>query len=122
MPAMARHYEFSMSLIKHYRANLTLRYLPVRYEDLVTDPTGTLGTVLAFIGADPALIPAEKFLLENKFNSSPRIPAHAILQEPLHHRGRYRFRAYEQQLPALFSEVRPVLTPWIEELGYGDSP
>lgn len=121
MPAMARHYEFSMSLIKHFRSNLTLRYLPVRYEDLVTDPTGTLKTVLAFIGADPALIPADKILHENKFNPSPRVPAHAILQEPLHQRGRYRFREYEQLLPALFSEVRPILTPWIEELGYGEA-
>jgi tetratricopeptide (TPR) repeat protein len=121
MPAMARHYEFTMSLIKHFRANLTLRYLPVRYEDLVSSPTATLKTVLAFIGADPAAIPAETILQENKFKPSPRIPAHAILQEPLHQRGRYRFRDYEQQLPALFSEVRPVLNPWIEELGYGEA-
>jgi len=122
MLAAARHYDFTMSLIKHFRANLTLRYLPVRYEDLVTSPAATLKTVLNFIGADPALIPKDSILKANKFTQTPRIPVHAILQEKLHQRGRYRYRDYEAELPALFSEVRPILTPWIDELGYGDAP
>jgi hypothetical protein len=122
MPAMARHYDFTMSLVKHFRTNLTLRYLPIRYEDLVTSPAATLKTVLAFIGVDPSVTPPETTLLDNKFTATPRIPAHVILQEPVHQRGRYRYLDYERELPALFSEVRPVLNPWIDELGYGDAP
>jgi tetratricopeptide (TPR) repeat protein len=120
MLTMARHYDFTMSLIKHFRANISLRYLPIRYENLTSNPAGTLKTILDFIGADAASVPRKSILQANEFSNTPRIPQHAILQEPLHHRGRYRYRDYERELPALFSEVRPILTPWIDELGYGD--
>jgi tetratricopeptide (TPR) repeat protein len=122
MPAIARHYDFTMSLIKHFRGQLTLRYLPVRYEDLVTNPTATLTTVLNFIGADPAGLPAEAILRANDFQPQNRMPAHAIMREPMHQRGLYRYRAYEAERPALFSDIRPIMDPWIAELGYGDTP
>ena len=33
----ARHYVRVMDLVQHYRAEMTLRYLPIRYEDIVAD-------------------------------------------------------------------------------------
>lgn len=122
MPAIARHYDVTMSLIKHFRGQLTLRYLPVRYEDMVSSPAATLTKVLDFIGAEHSTLPAEAVLQANAFQPQNRIPAHAIMQEPLHRRGLYRYRAYEAELPGLFSEIRPILAPWIAELGYGDAP
>jgi len=118
MPAMARHYDLTMSLIRHYRGQLTLRYLPVRYETLVESPAATLRDILAFIGADPSLVPDDATLRANEFLHRAPVPAHSIMQEPLHTRGLYRHRAYEAVVPALFSEVRPALEPWIAELGY----
>jgi tetratricopeptide (TPR) repeat protein len=90
MAATARHYDTMMGMVKHYRAQLTLRYLPLRYEDLVTAPGKSLARV------------------------------HIIVREPLHDRGLFRFREYRAQMPGLFGEVRDLLLPWISELGYGD--
>jgi len=118
MPALAQHYDLTMSLIRHYRGQLTLRYLPLRYENLVESPATVLRDLLSFIGADPATVPGEEILRANDVLSRQPVPAHVIMQEPLHRRGLYRYRAYESVLPALFSEVRPVLAPWIAELGY----
>ena len=65
MPATAQHYALTMDMIKHYRGQLTLRYLPVRYEDLVTDPGATLRRVMEFIGVDPVMLPPEDALRAN---------------------------------------------------------
>jgi tetratricopeptide (TPR) repeat protein len=118
MPALAQHYDLTMSLIRHFRGQLTLRYFPLRYETLVESPVSALRDLLSFIGADPATVPGEEILRANDVLSRQPVPAHVIMQEPLHRRGLYRYRAYESVLPALFSEVRPVLAPWIAELGY----
>jgi hypothetical protein len=118
MPALAQHYDLTMSLIRHYRGQLTLRYLPVRYESMVESPAAVLRDILSFIGADPATVPGEEMLRANDVLPGQPVPAHVIMQEPMHSRGLYRYRAYEAVLPALFSEVRPVLAPWIAELGY----
>lgn len=118
---LARHYDFTMNLIKHFRGQLTLRYLPVRYEDLVDEPLETLREIAAFIGTD-ARLPDEFSLRANEIFASPRIPAHAAVQQPLHRRSRYKYRAYEAMMPNLFSEVRPILEPWINDLGYAGAP
>ncbi|MDE8348422.1 MAG: sulfotransferase [Acidocella sp.] len=121
MVATARHYDVSMSMIKHYRGQLALRYLPVRYEPLVSDPLAVLQNIVKFIGAAPVKLPSKAALRINAFQPSPRIPAHVAVQQPLHERGAYRYRAYEAALPQLFNEVRPILEGWIEALGYGAS-
>ncbi|MDR3521815.1 MAG: sulfotransferase [Acidocella sp.] len=121
MVAAARHYDLSMSMIKHYRGQLALRYLPVRYEALVSDPLIVLQSIVKFIGAAPVKLPSKAVVRINAFQPMPRIPAHVVMQQPLHERGTYRYRAYEAALPQLFSEVRPILEGWIEELGYGAS-
>ena len=41
-----------MDLVQHYRAEMTLRYLPVRYEDIVADQEASVRAMLAFIGED----------------------------------------------------------------------
>lgn len=122
MPATARHYALTMNMIKHYRGQLTLRYLPVRYEDLVRDPKATLRRVLAFIGADPTALPPDDALRANAASPVGPIPAHYALREPLHQRGLYRHKEYLSVMPNLFSEVQESLNPWIAELGYGAAP
>ncbi len=122
MAATARHYDLTMSMIKHYRGQLALRYLPVRYEMLVSDPLAVLQSIVKFIGAAPVKLPSKPALRVNAFQPMPRVPAHVVTQQPLHERGVYRYRAYEAALPQLFSEVRPILDGWIAELGYQDTP
>jgi len=122
MPAAARHYALTMDLIRHYRANLTLRYLPVRYEELVQSPAATLRRVLEFVGADPATMPHEAMLRANAARPQDPVPAHFSVREALHARGLYRYREYQAVMPNLFAEVRETLKPWIAELGYKADP
>jgi tetratricopeptide (TPR) repeat protein len=118
MAAAARHYALTMDMIKHYRGQLALRYLPVRYETLVAEPAATLHRILEFIGADPALLPEEASLRANAVRPGGPTPAHYALREPVHRRGVYRYREYLKHMPNLFAEIREILAPWIRELGY----
>ena len=48
----AQHYVRVMELVQHYRAEMTLRYLPIRYEDIVADQQASVRAMLAFVGED----------------------------------------------------------------------
>lgn len=108
----AQLYDVQMQAIAHVRGQMTMRYLPLRYEELVTDPALTLCRVHDFIGLsgeDPqALVTA----LPRKV---PRVPVYRTWLEPVHQRGLGRHKKFG----AAFNEVLPLLTPWIERLGYG---
>ncbi|WP_298281446.1 sulfotransferase [Acidocella sp.] len=117
LPALARYFELWSEMLRHYRAQLTLRYLPVRYEELVADPRGQLARVAAFIGAAGEL-PDEAVLRANEARLPDPRPAHAALRAPLHGRGVGRYKAYQRVAPDLFTEIRDRLTPWLAEQGY----
>ncbi|OYV49848.1 MAG: sulfotransferase [Rhodospirillales bacterium 20-60-12] len=108
--SLARLYDMQMSMIRHYRGQMTLRYLPVRYEDLVENPVSTLARLFASlnINGDPTPL----------VNAPERMPlratSHQILHERLHGRSLYRHRHHM----AALEEIMPVLQPWIDELGY----
>jgi len=119
MPALARHYALSMDMVRHYRGQLTLRYLPVRYEDLVATPVATLRRVLDFVGSD-APVPDAAILAANAAPVPEPVPAHVAGREALHTRAAWRHKGYLAQMPSLFGEIREVLEPWIEALGYNE--
>jgi Tfp pilus assembly protein PilF len=118
LPAIAKHYDLVMSMIRHYRGQLTLRYLPVRYEALIEDPGAVLRQILPFIGAG-AEVPADAELRANRRNSAGFVPEHAVVQEPIHARGLNGAERAAAVAPHLFAEVRQILAEWIEALGYG---
>jgi hypothetical protein len=118
LAAIAKHYDLVMSMIQHYRGQLTLRYLPVRYEALLGDPGAVLREILNFIGAE-ADIPGDAELRANRRKAESRVPDHALVQEPIHDRGLHGARRAAAVMPDLFAQVLPNLAPWIEELGYG---
>jgi hypothetical protein len=105
-------------MIRHYRGQLTLRYLPVRYEALIEDPGAVLRQILPFIGAG-AEVPADAELRANRRNSAGFVPEHAVVQEPIHARGLNGAERAAAVAPHLFAEVRQILAEWIEALGYG---
>ncbi len=117
LPALAHYYGLHAEMIRHYRGQLTLRYLPVRYEDLVADPAAVLAEILAFIGGT-APVPAAEILRANAGPLPEPQPAHFIFREPVHTRAAGRYRAYLAAMPQLFAEVQAELAPWIERLGY----
>nr|WP_246344121.1 sulfotransferase [Acidocella aromatica] len=100
VPALARYFSLQARMIGHYRGQLTLRYLPVRYEALVRNPQAVLRAVLDFIGVEEAP------------------PGEAELRESVHERAAFRHKAYLAEMPHLFDDVREELTPWISAMGY----
>ncbi len=115
LPGLARYFVLQAEMIKHYRGQLTLRYLPVRYEDLVADPHAVLRRVLDFIGMDVAL---PEGVAANGLPVAEPLPVHFAGREAVHGRAAWRFKAYRAALPNLFGEVDPILAPWVRELGY----
>jgi Flp pilus assembly protein TadD len=106
----AEHYALTADLVAHYRAEMALRYLPVRYEDVVTDQERTLRRVLDFVGVpfDPACLAPH----ENRRYA--RTASYAQVTEKLYDRSRERWRRYRAHL----EPVIPILRPTIERLGY----
>ena len=89
---------------------MTLRYLAIRYEDIVDDQAATVRTMLDFIGEafDPSCLRFE----ENRRYA--RTASYAQVTEKLYDRSRFRYRHYLKHLaPAI-----PILKPVIERLGY----
>jgi hypothetical protein len=106
----ARHYALTMELVEHYRAQMMLRYLPIRYEDIVDDQEVAVRRMLDFIGEpfDDACLAFH----ENRRYA--RTASYAQVTEQLYDRSRYRYRHYLKELePAL-----AILGPVIKRLGY----
>jgi tetratricopeptide (TPR) repeat protein len=106
----ARHYVRIMGLVHKYRSEMTLRYLPVRYEDMISDQEATVRSVLAFIG-EPFDAKCLRFH-ENQRHA--RTASYAQVTERLYDRSRFRYRHYRKHL----EPVIPILQPLIERLGY----
>ncbi len=106
----ATHYARVMDLVQHYRGEMTLRYLPIRYEDIVADQQASVRAMLAFIGE-----PYDKACLTfHKNRRYARTASYAQVTEPLYERSVYRHRHYMKHL----EPVLPILQPVIERLGY----
>jgi len=110
LESIARHYVLVMELVEHYRREMTLRYLPVRYEDVIDRQEESVRQMLTFIGA-----PYDRRCLAFHENRRyARTASYAQVTEKLYERSRYRYRAYREQL----SPVIPILEPIIRRLGY----
>lgn len=106
----AKHFALTMDLIEHYRGQMTLRYLPVRYEDIVDDQEGSIRRMLDFIGEDFD----ERCLAFHENRRYARTASYAQVTERLYDRSRYRYRHYRKELePAV-----AILEPLIHRLGY----
>jgi Sulfotransferase family len=106
----ARHYALVLDLVEHYRSQMTLRYLPIRYEDIVDDQEDSVRRMLDFIG-EPFDESCLKFHENRRY---ARTASYAQVTERLYDRSRYRHRHYLKQLePAI-----AILEPAIRRLGY----
>jgi Sulfotransferase family len=106
----AQHYVRVMDLVHHFRSEMALRYLPIRYEEMVVDQEATVRAMLDFIGE-----PFDPRCLEFHENRRyARTASYAQVTEKLYDRSRFRYRNYRKHLePAI-----PILQPVIDRLGY----
>jgi hypothetical protein len=110
LESAARHYVLIMDLVEHYRREMKLRYLPIRYEDIVDDQDSSVRRMLAFIGAPFD----ERCLRFHENRRYARTASYAQVAEKLYDRSRFRYRHYLRHL----EPVVPILWPVIERLGY----
>ena len=106
----ALHYVRVMDLVTHYRTEMALRYLPIRYDAMVTDQETSVRAILDFIG-----VPFDARCLrfhENRRHA--RTASYAQVTEPLYDRSLHRYKQYRRHL----EPVIPLLRPVIERLGY----
>jgi Tfp pilus assembly protein PilF len=106
----ATHYVRVMDLVEHYRGEMALRYLPLRYEDMVARQEETVRAILDFVGEpfDPACLTFH----ENRRYA--RTASYAQVTEQLYDRSVGRWRHYRAQL----EPIVPILEPMIRRLGY----
>jgi tetratricopeptide (TPR) repeat protein len=106
----ARHYARIAELVAHYRAAMPLRYLAVRYEDIVARQEASVREMLEFVGED-----FDAACLTFHRNSRyARTASYAQVTEPLYDHSVGRWRHYRKQLEPVF----PILAPAMERLGY----
>lgn len=107
----AQHYAHTMDLVETYCERLPdLRYLRVRYEDVVNDLEGSARQIIDFIG-----LPWDERCLDFHENKRHVRTASANqVKEKLYTRSLERYKPFLKQL----EPVIPILEPYIEKLGY----
>lgn len=111
LTSLAQAYDQQMQAIAHLRGQMTMRYLPVKYEALVTNPAATLRRIYEFIGLpdeDPAA------LLAAPVRAVPQVPVYRAWMSAPHRDRLYRHRRFA----GVFADSLPWLMPWIKRLGY----
>ena len=110
LESIARHYVLVMDLVQHYRTEMALRYLPVRYEHMVEDTASSVRRMLDFIGE-----PFEECCVSFQDNRRlPQTPSYAQVTEKIYDRSRFRYRNYLRHL----EPVIPIVQPVMDRLGY----
>ncbi|HEY6258734.1 MAG TPA: sulfotransferase [Xanthobacteraceae bacterium] len=110
LESIARHYVLVMDLVQHYRSEMALRYLPVRYEHMVEDIASSVRRMLEFIGE-----PFEEGCVSFQDNKRlPQTPSYAQVTEKVYDRSRFRYRNYLKHL----EPVIPIVQPVMDRLGY----
>jgi tetratricopeptide (TPR) repeat protein len=110
LDSIAQHMVLVHDLVAHYRAQMPLRYLPVRYEDIVARQEPSVRAMLGFVGEafDPLCL---RFHENRRY---ARTASYAQVTEQLYDTSRFRYRDYLTHLQPLL----PTLAPLIERLGY----
>ena len=90
LDSLAQHLVLTHDLVAHYRAEMELRYLPLRYEDIVERQEPSVRTLLAFVGED--FHPDCLDFHENR--RIARTASYAQVTEKLYASSRFRYRDY----------------------------
>jgi len=103
---IAQHYVLVDELVEHYRRELDLNYLEVRYEQLVADQEKQVRRMLDFIGLEFD----SRCLSFDENQRYARTASYAQVTEKLYDKSVYRFRHYRKHLGPAIAILRPVLS------------
>ena len=107
---IAHQYALVMDLVDHYLKVLDIKYISVKYEDIVTDQENKTRELLNFIGVGWD----DRCLDFHKNERYARTASYAQVTEKLYVSSMYRYKNYRKYL----EPVIPVLEPYITRLGY----
>ncbi|HEX4080192.1 MAG TPA: sulfotransferase [Rhizomicrobium sp.] len=107
---IAQHYALVDGLVEHYREQLDLNYLEIRYEDLVSDQEKYVRRMLEFIGIDFD----PRCLAFHQNQRYARTASYAQVTEKLYDKSIFRYRHYRKYLDQAVAILRPTLS----RLGY----
>jgi len=110
LDTLAYHFNETWRLVDHYVAEMDLRYVRLRYEDLLDDPESEMRRLFDFIGEDWD----PRCLEFHKSSRVARTASYAQINQPLYRTSQERWRAYRRHLGG----VIPQLAQRIEQLGY----
>lgn len=107
----AMYFKEIIGLVEHYKAQIAdLKYLSVKYEDLVENPEPQVRRMLEFIGE-----PYDACCLDfHKSKRVARTASYAQVNQKLYKSSMYRYKHYRKQV----EPILPILMPVIESLGY----
>lgn len=107
----AFYFKEVFELIEHYKKNISdLKYIPIKYEDIILDPETSVRRMLEFIGED-----YDERCLE--FYNSKRVvrtASYAQVNKKLYTSSMYRYKNYRKEIEPII----PILMPVIEKMGY----
>lgn len=106
----ATHFALIDDLVEHYRRELDLNYLEVRYEDLVADQEPNVRRILDFLGVE---FDSRCLSFYDNLRYA-RTASYAQVTEKPYDSSVYRYRKYRKYL----DEAVTILKPSIERLGY----
>jgi len=106
----ASHYVLIDDLVEHYKQQLDLNYLEIRYEDLVEDQEPHVRRMLDFVGVEFD----SRCLAFQDNQRYARTASYAQVTEKLYDSSVHRFRHYRRHL----DEAAETLKPSLERLGY----
>ena len=101
----AKHFALVDSLVEHYRAQIDLNYLELRYEDLVSDQERHVRHMLDFCGLDFD----PKVLSFHENQRYARTASYAQVTEKLYDSSVFRYRHYRRHLDEAVAILGPVL-------------
>ena len=106
----ASHFVLIDELVQHYRQHIDLKYMEVRYEDLVEDQEPHVRKILDFVGVefDP------RCLSFHENQRYARTASYAQVTEKLYDSSVHRYRHYRKYL----DEAVKILKPSLDRLGY----
>jgi Flp pilus assembly protein TadD len=103
---IAQHYALIDGLVDHYREQLDLNYLEIRYEDLVADQETHVRRMLDFIGVGFDA----RCLSFHDNQRYARTASYAQVTEKLYDRSINRYRHYRRHFDEAVAILRPVLS------------
>lgn len=107
---IAQHYMLVDEVVEHYKRELDLNYLEVRYEQIVTNQEKQVRRLLEFVGVDFDA----RCLAFDQNQRYARTASYAQVTEKLYDKSVYRFRYYRKYLDHAVAILRPALS----RLGY----